>query len=658
MTSILDYGAVSINVAELTIGLAPVISGTTLGSNVINASLENITSTNVIRITSSATSQSIRLTGSAADPNCQVVVVDPSNPLNQLCFAHDGSRGIISAITQGVGAAPLQFGFDETSTINLKGTQLYTKTTPQLQFRSGGTGTSTFVSVAKPTGGNRTYTMVDVGASADFVMTAGVQTISGAKTFSDTTTLTTSILFNSLANGGARFTSSNDTNWPITLQNPSGTRAIVTGVYLTSGENRPTIGGHSGALDAWEPMWINWGGVPGSDPVIIGNATLATAITRTEMLYVTGNATVAGNFHSTAAITNVGNITTTGNLIITNTNNASIAAASQTVPSTYTIPNVGSSDFVMTAGAQTIAGSKTFSGTIATNSITSVASGNNLNIEALGIGVISFNSLPNGGASFATSADNNWAIALRNTSLTRALVAGVYLVSGEHRPTIGGHNSALANWEPMWLNWGGVAGSDPIIIGEATLATATTRTEMLYVVGNTSVNGNFYTTGNLNVVDGANTATIDTTTLTASRTHTLQDDDGTIAFTDNITEIFNVQPGVNIVSTFGATYGELGSLWWGGSGRFPFTSVAVWVVTSADATGTILIRIRDEEAGVNLLDNHVVNVIAGTDGRSASGSISFASMPSSFGAISIYARTDTGAVSVVYIRSCVLKYNI
>jgi hypothetical protein len=60
-----------------------------------------------------------------------------------------------------------------------------TKTTNQIALSSAGAGVATLTTATLA--GNRTYTIPEAGADASFVMTAGAQTVGGAKTFSAST---------------------------------------------------------------------------------------------------------------------------------------------------------------------------------------------------------------------------------------------------------------------------------------------------------------------------------------------------------------------------------------------------------------------------------------------------------------------------------------
>lgn len=81
---------------------------------------------------------------------------------------------------------------------------------------------------------------------------------------------------------------------------------------------------------------------------------------------VTGNLTVDGTTTQTGAVTFTGNVTVGGTLGVTGvaTFTAKPTLSTATIGAsgdTYTIPDVGDASFVMTAGAQTVAGVKTFS---------------------------------------------------------------------------------------------------------------------------------------------------------------------------------------------------------------------------------------------------------------------------------------------------------
>lgn len=151
------------------------------------------------------------------------------------------------------------------------------------------------------------------------------------------------------------------------------------------------------------------------------------------------------------------------------------------------------------------------SGTLTINSITS-NSGQNLSltsstnqdiiIDAGGSGVIRFNTIQNGGIVFdnqATWIGSTWTNASQGAD--RILVAGTYHDT-EWKPCIGAHNTTITQWKPLWLNFGGVGGSHPVIIGNATSTAANTNTNMLYCVGNMESTGtcratDYYASGNI-----------------------------------------------------------------------------------------------------------------------------------------------------------------
>jgi len=77
-------------------------------------------------------------------------------------------------------------------------------TSDKVEYRSsGGVGKAT-VKYVDSSANSRTYTMPDAGATADFVMTAGNQTIAGTKTFSTPPTITGGITAANIQTGSAK----------------------------------------------------------------------------------------------------------------------------------------------------------------------------------------------------------------------------------------------------------------------------------------------------------------------------------------------------------------------------------------------------------------------------------------------------------------------
>jgi len=70
-----------------------------------------------------------------------------------------------------------------------------------------------------------------------------------------------------------------------------------------------------------------------------------------------------------------------------------------------------------------------------------------LNIDALGTGLIILNTLANGGVKFKGSNDFNWAMRVTNNTDQKAVVVGVYGT----QPALGGHTSNMAAWIPLYV---------------------------------------------------------------------------------------------------------------------------------------------------------------------------------------------------------------
>lgn len=184
-------------------------------------------------------------------------------------------------------------------------TRTFTLQATTNQIVLGTTNTTTISSTAPAS--SRTYTIPDAGGAASFVMTAGTQTIAGAKTFSAAVTIT-----------------------PTTNQ-------IVLGVTNTT------------TISSVAPS---------------GNRIYTIPDVGSDVQFVMAGATqtIAGakTFSSTVTIS-----ATTNQIILGTTNTITITAPAPGSSRTYTIPDAGgAASFVMTAGAQTISGALTLTGGI------------------------------------------------------------------------------------------------------------------------------------------------------------------------------------------------------------------------------------------------------------------------------------------------------
>lgn len=193
--------------------------------------------------------------------------------------------------------------------INNSGITIYSAEN-QLVLGAEGATTTTITSPAPAA--SRVYTIPDAGGAASFVMTASNQTISGTKTFSSAIPITATT--NQLVLGTTNTTT-------ITAPAPAASR-----VY-----------------------------------------TIPDAGAAAQFVMTASNQTIAGTktFSSGVPIT-----ATTNQLLLGTTNTTTITAPAPAASRVYTIPDAGgAASFVMTAGNQTIAGTKTFSATVLAPSI-------------------------------------------------------------------------------------------------------------------------------------------------------------------------------------------------------------------------------------------------------------------------------------------------
>jgi hypothetical protein len=341
--------------------------------------------------------------------------------------------------------------------INLLGTLNVKNASGVVLGPNGGGFTSSIVGTVASA--NRIYSLDDI-ANSSFVMTAGNQTVAGEKSFS------------------------ND--------------MYVDGVFrMRQGANNVTL--------AIAPS--------------TNRTYTLDDITNSSFVMTAGNQTIAG-------IKTFSNDVYVGGVfrMVQGANNVTLAIV-PTVNRTYTLDDVPNSSFVMTAGTQTIGGVKSFSGlltasgSIATNSITSIGTNDDITIDANGTGKINLTTVQNGGVSITSTTTTGFPLLIQNsyapvdTTLPKIVVAGVYEVSSEQRPTFGANRKDYGDWSPMWLNWGATAGPTGVtIIGNAAASTAT-NSERLIVDGNTTVNGQIVTTaaGGVNfATPGINKHTITT----------------------------------------------------------------------------------------------------------------------------------------------------
>lgn len=280
-------------------------------------------------------------------------------------------------------------------------------------YPSNGTTLDDSVTMANPVivdiaahGQTTTVTIPDGGqATASFVLTEGTQTINGAKTLSGATVVSNSSTsaFRLSANDAFKIDSTNVlvSIGTSTMTHPLHiSKAVVGSASVLAHENTDGANAAShaqlqiitGGASAGDPFITLYNGVQNisigmdnsdSDALCITAAatlngtnilrlTVAGAMTLASSLTVTTNGITitAGGLTVTAggATISAGALTvaaTSNQIVLGTTNTTTISATAPSASRVYTMPDVGgAADFVMTAGNQTIGGTKTFSAAV------------------------------------------------------------------------------------------------------------------------------------------------------------------------------------------------------------------------------------------------------------------------------------------------------
>lgn len=235
-----------------------------------------------------------------------------------------------------------------------------------------GTGQTVTINATAGAFSSYVHTIPDVGASTQFVMAAGAQTVAGAKTFS--TVPTFSSLTASTAvylNSSKQLTGVALTNGQLLIGSTGAAPAVGT---LTGTANRVTVTDGAGSITLSGPQDLHSGAVPTFAGAMLSGAyvDLSTYRLQAENLSASRTYTIpdlgvnntfamlAGSQTFSGSKTFSGSVTVTGGQIVLGL--ATLAAVTQSTARVYTIPDAGAdTQFVMADGAQTVAGAKTFS---------------------------------------------------------------------------------------------------------------------------------------------------------------------------------------------------------------------------------------------------------------------------------------------------------
>lgn len=230
---------------------------------------------------------------------------------------------------------------------------------------SAGDTTTTITNASQA--GARIYTIPDAGASASFAMTEGAQTLNGVQTYTSPRVADHNTGITAFATGGQASATALTGEWNnvttcATAADSVKLPAAVAGQVITvknSGATSLAVFPATG--DAINALAANLSVDIAAGSEVTFRAIDATTWETCEVITLPAPTTQKGNLVFQAA-DSAGNTNTT----ITN--------ASQAAARTYTIPDAGASaSFVMTEGAATVAGAKSFTGAITTTN--GVASG-------------------------------------------------------------------------------------------------------------------------------------------------------------------------------------------------------------------------------------------------------------------------------------------
>lgn len=225
----------------------------------------------------------------------------------------------------------------------------------------------------------RTVTFPDIGADYNLVPASGNTAIAGTKTFTSPvycTTATAGFYANSSgAAGQAFFRMQNTTQSWSWIMNSDTTNGVT--LYDWTNTTSRYKFGLDGVFDIFATSnqlrfgTTNTTTISATAPSSSLTLTIPDAGTNANFVLSESAQTIAGALTLSSALT----ITpTTNQLVLGTTNTTTISATAPSSSLVYTMPDVGgNADFVMTAGAQTIGGAKTFSSPVSISDSTTNA---------------------------------------------------------------------------------------------------------------------------------------------------------------------------------------------------------------------------------------------------------------------------------------------
>jgi len=672
------------------------------GSNNITAAAINLASatevTGTLPVNRGGTNSATALSSDRVMVSSSGAIVEAAALTNgQLLIGSTGAAPVAAALTAGSGITvtngagsisiaatnPMPTGTTTDATLRYSGTAWVENT----NVRSAGGGALTLaattnqlilgavagpnvtITAPAPTA-SRTYTIPDAGGAASFVMTAGAQTIADVKTFSSAPNLSSLTASLPLKLDGSKnitaaaidLTSATEVTGALPI-NRGGTNsatalnsnrimvssggAIVEAAALTNGQ---LLIGSTGAapvaaaLTAGSGITVTNGAgsitIAATNPMPAGTTTDAT-------LRYSGSAWVE---NTGVLATSGGAITaksTTNQLILGTTTTTTINATAPASSAVYTIPDVGTTaSFVMTAGAQTIAGVKTFSSAPNLSSLTAslpLKLDASKNIVSAAIDLTSATevtgALPinRGGTNSSTALNSNRIMVSSGGSIVEAaaLTNGQLLIGSTGAAPVA---AALTAGTGITVTNGAgsisLAVTDPLPAGTTTNATmrfnGTNWVENIGVLSNgTSLT--IPTTTNQLVLGTTRTVTISAVTpATASRTYTMPDAGADASFV--MTASAQTIGGVKTFSSAPNLSSLTASLPLKLDASNNITAAAINLASATEVTGALPINRGGTNSATSLNNNRImvsnggaiVEAAAMTDGQLLIGSTSAA----------------------------------